>query len=97
MKIQPKENYELIGTGIRLDKTKIYNAVHATNQPDFEELGLVFCEEILLNKNEYDIIHTLTWTNRHLFKGKILESYIPNIIDNNWDKVELILKGANNG
>jgi len=57
MKIQPRENYELIGTGIRLDKTKIYNAVHATNQPDFEELGLVFCGEVLLSKNEYDIIH----------------------------------------
>ena len=44
MKIQPKENYELLGTYpvIKLDKNKVYNAVIADNQPDYKKKGLVF-------------------------------------------------------
>ena len=58
MKIQPKENYELLGTYpvIKLDKNKVYNAVIADNQPDYKKKGLVFCGSILLNKSEYKII-----------------------------------------
>jgi hypothetical protein len=58
MKIQPKENYKLLGTYpvIKLDKNKIYNAVIADNQPDYKKKGLVFCGDILLNKSEYKII-----------------------------------------
>ena len=61
MKIQPKENYSMSGYG-RLDKTKTYDAVHATNQPNWKENGLVFVLpndgmriELLLKTGEYVI------------------------------------------
>ena len=57
MKIKPKNNYRLLGTSISIDKTKVYTAIVATNQPNFKEKGLVFCGDILLNKNEYIIIN----------------------------------------
>jgi len=54
MQIKPKENYYTITYPIiRLDKTKVYEAVIATNQPDYKEKGLVFCGDLLLNNNEY--------------------------------------------
>jgi hypothetical protein len=58
MKIKPKENYKLFGTYpvITLDKTKVYNAVIATNQPNYKQKGLVFCGDILLNNKEYIIV-----------------------------------------
>jgi|TARA_R110002020_G_scaffold19310_3_gene66975 hypothetical protein len=42
MRIQPKENYQLASTNISLDKTKIYPASIATNQPDFDEKEAIF-------------------------------------------------------
>ena len=58
MRIQPKENYRLLGTYpvITLDKTKVYDGIIATNQPNYKKKGLVFCGDILLNKSEYIII-----------------------------------------
>tara|TARA_R110002020_G_scaffold467640_1_gene691335 strand:+ start:343 stop:522 length:180 start_codon:yes stop_codon:yes gene_type:complete len=58
MKIQPKANYKLLGTYpvITLDKTKVYEGILATNQPNYTEKGLVFCGDILLNKSEYTIV-----------------------------------------
>lgn len=58
MKIKPKENYKLAGTypQITLNKNKVYDAVIATNQPNYKEKGLVFCGDILLNKSEYEVI-----------------------------------------
>lgn len=58
MRIQPKENYKLLGTypTITLDKNKVYEGVIATNQPNYKKKGLVFCGDILLNKSEYIII-----------------------------------------
>jgi hypothetical protein len=57
MKIKPLDNYRC-ATYSRppLDKNKIYKAVIATNIPNYKELGLVFCDDYLLNKNEYKII-----------------------------------------
>ena len=54
MKIKPKENYRLLGTYpvITLNKNKVYKAIIATNQPNYKEKGLVFCDHILLDKNE---------------------------------------------
>jgi len=59
MKIQPKENYSMQGYG-RLNKTKVYKAVLATNQPNHKEQGKVFVlpnddlkVELLLKANEY--------------------------------------------
>jgi len=59
MKIKPKENYRLLGTYpvVTLDKNKVYKAIIATNQPNYKEKGLVFCDHILLDKNEYTIIN----------------------------------------
>ena len=57
MKVKPKENYKLLGTSIVLNKDKIYNAVIATNQPNYKEKGLIFVNEVLLNKKEYIIIN----------------------------------------
>ena len=58
MRIQPKENYRLLGTYpvITLDKNKVYDGIIATNQPNYKKKGLVFCGDILLNKSEYIII-----------------------------------------
>tara|TARA_R100000664_G_scaffold27493_1_gene38167 strand:+ start:909 stop:1103 length:195 start_codon:yes stop_codon:yes gene_type:complete len=61
IKVQPKESYSVLGYG-QLDKTKIYDAIIATNQPDYRQRGLIFVEanddlriELLLNKEEYTI------------------------------------------
>lgn len=47
----------------QLNKDKTYNAVLATNQPDYEAEGKIFVEanqdlriELLLKKGEYEII-----------------------------------------
>ena len=53
MKIKPNESYHLMGTSITLDKNKVYEGIIATNQPDYEEKGLVFCGDILLARGEY--------------------------------------------
>ncbi len=56
MRVKPNENYKLLGTSIELDKERVYDAVKATNQPNYEEEGLIFVSEILLNKNEYVVV-----------------------------------------
>ena len=58
IKIKPNEDYHLLSTGIYLDKNRVYNGIIATNQPNYEEKGLMFCGGILLNKNEYKIVQT---------------------------------------
>lgn len=56
VKVQPKLNYWHPGLGIRLDCHKTYNAIHATNQPNWKEERKIFVDEILLKKGEYTII-----------------------------------------
>jgi hypothetical protein len=56
MKVKPNENYHLLGTSIKLDKNLVYDAEPATNQPQWEERGLIFVNEILLEKGEYEIV-----------------------------------------
>lgn len=56
MKVKPNESYKLLGTSITLVKGKTYNATIATNQPDYEEKGLIFVEGILLATGEYEIV-----------------------------------------
>tara|TARA_R100001143_G_C3244858_1_gene80835 strand:- start:287 stop:460 length:174 start_codon:yes stop_codon:yes gene_type:complete len=56
MRIKPNESYKLLGTTLQLDKGRVYDAVKATNQPNYEEEGLIFVSEILLNKNEYQVV-----------------------------------------
>ena len=72
MNVRVNQNYQLVGSALQMDKHKVYDAVKATNQPNYEEEGLVFVSplvevgeiwhpytngtEILLNKNEYEIV-----------------------------------------
>ena len=55
MRVRPLESYKLLGTEIELDKNKVYDAVLATNQPDWETKGLIFVGEVLLSRDEYTI------------------------------------------
>ncbi len=65
MKIRPNGNYKLLGTDIVLDKTKTYDAIVASNQPECKEKGLIFVINIpgknpddgfLLERGEYEIV-----------------------------------------
>lgn len=62
MKVRPKEAFKLLGTGIELDPTFVYNAVPADNLPDITP-GLIYVFErdhepvgVLLREGEYTII-----------------------------------------
>ena len=55
MKIKPNKNYHSLGTNIMLNKNLTYNGIIATNQPNYKKEGLIFVNEILLNKKEYKI------------------------------------------
>lgn len=62
MQIKPKLNYQFLGTNIKLDNTKVYNAVLATNQPDYIEKGKIFVilpdnQSVLLDNTEYERIN----------------------------------------
>ena len=58
MRVIPKENYQLAcyPSDTALDNTREYEATAAYNQPDYERLGLVFVQGILLDKTEYTVI-----------------------------------------
>jgi hypothetical protein len=56
MKIRPLNNYQLLGTGITLSCAKVYDAQTASNIPNHQERGLVFCEGILLDNTEYVVV-----------------------------------------
>jgi len=72
MNVIVNQNYRLVGSTLQMDKHKVYDAVIATNQPNYEVEGLVFVSplveageiwhpytnstEILLNKNEYVVV-----------------------------------------
>lgn len=67
MKIQPNENFTQLGMGYgrpSLDKTKVYDAIPAKNQPDWKEKGKVFVffnddkdePTILLDKFDYIVV-----------------------------------------
>ena len=55
MKIKPNKNYHSLGTNIMLNKNLTYNGIIATNQPNYKKEGLIFVNEILLNKKEYKL------------------------------------------
>lgn len=60
MKILPVENFRLLGTSMCVSKEKVYDAVPATNQPNWEERRLVFLldgeDSMLLQGDEYEVI-----------------------------------------
>ena len=63
MKIQMLSNVTLLGTypAWTFHKGRQYRAVHATNQPNWKEKGLIFAqkanrESILLEKADYKVV-----------------------------------------
>jgi|TARA_R100000084_G_C4647547_1_gene147662 hypothetical protein len=42
MRVRPLNDFKMLGSGIQVSKDKIYDAVHATNQPNWESRGLIF-------------------------------------------------------
>jgi len=65
MRIRPRNDFKLLGTGIHVSKDKIYNAFHATNQPNWESRGLVFIINaegdttelgFLLDSTDYEVV-----------------------------------------
>jgi hypothetical protein len=54
--IRPKMAYKLLGTELTLDPSKEYWAVVATNLPDWHARKAVFCDEIILEEHEYEIV-----------------------------------------
>lgn len=63
MKVKPNENYCMLGTDVRLDKNRIYDAETATNQPDYDEKGKIFVllpergdDGFMLKSGEYTVI-----------------------------------------
>tara|TARA_R110000851_G_scaffold188265_2_gene338307 strand:+ start:445 stop:648 length:204 start_codon:yes stop_codon:yes gene_type:complete len=55
MRVQPKLNYKLVGIGFGLNRHLTYDAISATNQPNWKEEGKIFVGEILLKKGEYTV------------------------------------------
>lgn len=60
MLIRPNDDYELCGTSAKLDKTKVYRAMIASNQPDFIAKKKIFVTadnaDFLLEEGEYTIL-----------------------------------------
>lgn len=64
MRVKPKLAYRHANypASTALDPAKVYEAVHATNQPDWKEKGKIFVDspngapEMLLMEGEYEIV-----------------------------------------
>jgi hypothetical protein len=65
MRVRPLNDFKMLGSGIQVSKDKIYDAVHATNQPNWESRGLVFIQNaegdttelgFLLDSTDYEMI-----------------------------------------
>ncbi len=59
MTVKPNDNYELLGTTIKLNKKQVYKAHIAFNQPDYKQYGLIYVDGVLLNRSEYRIVKLL--------------------------------------
>ena len=65
MRVRPLNDFKMLGSGIQVSKDKIYDAVHATNQPNWESRGLVFIQNaegdttelgFLLDSTDYEVV-----------------------------------------
>jgi len=63
IRVMPIESYSLLGTQLKIEAGKIYTALIAFNQPDYEEEGKVFVNEILLDKTMYRVVKTFEIIN----------------------------------
>jgi len=44
MKVRPLNDFRMLGSGISVSKDKVYDAIYATNQPNWQERGLIFIQ-----------------------------------------------------
>jgi hypothetical protein len=57
MKVQPnKDWYLVVDHSIRVDQTQVYDAIPATDLPDWEEKGLVRVNGLILQNFMYTVI-----------------------------------------
>ena len=65
MRVQPLNDFRMLGTQIHVSKDKVYDAIHATNQPNWKERGLIFIVGaegdstdlgFLLDKTDYTVV-----------------------------------------
>lgn len=65
MRVRPLNDFKMLGTRISVSKNKVYDAIPATNQPDWEERGLIFIQGaegdtsdigFLLDNTDYEVI-----------------------------------------
>ena len=65
MKVRPKESYKVLSTEISVTAGTVYDAVPATNQPDYEKDGKIFITNaegdstvigLLLVRGEYETV-----------------------------------------
>ena len=58
MKVKPLLNYRFANypKSTSLNKNKVYDGVIAINQPKYKERGLIFINDMLLDKNEYGVV-----------------------------------------
>mgnify|MGYP001216584597 CR=1 FL=1 len=65
MRVRPRADFKMLGTGISVSKDEVYEAVHATNQPNWEERGLIFIRNadgdtsdigFLLDATDYEVV-----------------------------------------
>ena len=56
MLVKPNKNYKMLWTNKCVWTDQTYEAIIATNQPNYKEKGAIFINEILLEKGEYTIV-----------------------------------------
>tara|TARA_R100000654_G_scaffold19070_1_gene39262 strand:- start:3301 stop:3501 length:201 start_codon:yes stop_codon:yes gene_type:complete len=65
MRVRPLNDFKMLSARISVSKDKVYDAIPATNQPDWEERGLIFIQGaegdtsdigFLLDNTDYEVI-----------------------------------------
>ena len=65
MRVRPLNDFKMLSTRISVSKDKVYDAIPATNQPDWKERGLIFIQGaegdtsdigFLLDNTDYEVI-----------------------------------------
>ena len=79
-KARPALDYKLLGTSVKLDSRRFYDACDASNQPDWEKRGAIFILEngpgegasigVLLERGEYERRNTVIKPTRNDCEGK---------------------------
>ena len=65
MRVRPLNDFKMLSTRISVSKDKVYDAIPATNQPDWEERGRIYIQSaegdtsgigFLLDNTDYEVI-----------------------------------------